>query len=371
MAFGQDFLQGFVGANALRDYTHASKTFLTNGYEFTPRNKFLFHVYFNINLDIPSLRTVFSADAAKVGLMVKTVDLPQFQISVDTMNQYNRKRLVQNRIDYQPCKFTFHDDQGDLIRNMWYNYFSYYYTDPTYKYDSAENSVGTSGSSGLNPNGFSYATSDIYSQTRSQNDWGYIGDSYTNTSPNGINTGTPGSGKQPFFRDIRIYGMSQHSYAAYILINPLITSWVHDQYNYSEGSGIMQHSMDVRYETVKYYSGDIGGVRPDTFVQGFGDPAYYDTITSALARPGSQHTVLGQGGLIDAGLGIYNDLTRDGNINVLGAVQKSVNLWQTWKNQDLRPVVNQEAKDGIKAILRGITNNPSGTPVFPVPPRQP
>jgi hypothetical protein len=43
------------------------------------------------------------------------------------------------------------------------------------------------------------------------------------------------AGKPPFFRDIRIYGMDQHKFAEYVLINPLITNWRHDQYNYSEG----------------------------------------------------------------------------------------------------------------------------------------
>ena len=45
MAFGQDFLNTFFGNDFLKDYTHASKTFRTNGYENAPRLKFLFHVY--------------------------------------------------------------------------------------------------------------------------------------------------------------------------------------------------------------------------------------------------------------------------------------------------------------------------------------
>jgi hypothetical protein len=60
MAFGQDFLKGFIGADGLKTYSHASKTFLTNGYELAPRQKFLFHVYFTVNSgQIPALRSVF------------------------------------------------------------------------------------------------------------------------------------------------------------------------------------------------------------------------------------------------------------------------------------------------------------------------
>ena len=101
MSFGQDFLKGFIGDNGLRDYTHASKTFRTNGYELKPRFKFLFHTFFNLNTTgIRALANAFDGgDQASIGLSVKTVDLPSYNISVDTLNQYNRKRLVQSKID--------------------------------------------------------------------------------------------------------------------------------------------------------------------------------------------------------------------------------------------------------------------------------
>jgi hypothetical protein len=76
-----------------------------------------------------------NGDVATVGLMVKSVQLPTYSIDVDTMNQYNRKRLVQSKINYNPVQIIFNDDQGDLIRNMWYNYYSYYYKDPSQKYE--------------------------------------------------------------------------------------------------------------------------------------------------------------------------------------------------------------------------------------------
>ena len=104
MAFGQDFLKGFGPGEGLADYAHAAKTFLTNGYEFAPRSKFLFHVYFTINTAyVPLLASAFNnQDIATIGLMVKNVQLPNYQIDVEVMNQYNRKRLVQKKIEYQP-----------------------------------------------------------------------------------------------------------------------------------------------------------------------------------------------------------------------------------------------------------------------------
>lgn len=352
MAFGQDFLKGFLGDNGLRDYTHASKTFRTNGYELSPRVKFLFHVFFNINTgQIPALAQIFgSGDVVSVGLSVKTVDLPSYQIDVDTMNQYNRKRLVQSKINYQPVQVVFNDDQSDLIRNMWYNYYAYYYKDPSQQYEGVPNTKGTSGPLQTTPAGFGYNTRDIYSNDRFVNDWGYIGEGYSD------GTSSP-DGKPPFFRDIKIYGMSQHKFAAYVLVNPMITDWKHDTYDYSQGGGIMTNSMTVKYETVKYYSGAIGQSRPDTNVVGFADPAHYDQIRSSLSRPGSKATFLGQGGLLDAGIGIYEDLEallsgRGSLANVIGGVQKALNVNETLKKNKVSDIVRSDGRAVREDVLR-------------------
>jgi hypothetical protein len=355
MAWGQEFEKQFFGGQGLKDYAHASKTFRTNGYELAPRNKFLFHCFFNMNTDmIPSLGKIYtSTEQASIGLLVKTIQLPKFTIDTEILNQYNRKRVIQKKINYSPVLTTFHDDGGDLIRNMWYNYYSYYYKDPNQAYVMpAQN--GSMGQSQSLP-GFAYNARDIYANDRVVNDWGYVGESYNqgNAGSGGVGSGgDQSSGKPAFFKDITIYGMDQHKWVSYVLINPLIKSWDHDTYNYSEGSGTMQNSMTIDYETVKYYSGAIGGVRPDSNVVGFADPAYYDTIRSSLARPGSTQTVLGQGGLLDAGLGIIEDLQSGGPAGIIGAVQKAGTAYNTFKGKDLRSTVNEEANIGLKSVLR-------------------
>ena len=374
MSFGQDFLKGFIGDNGLRDYTHASKTFRTNGYELAPKLKFLFHTYFNLNPQIPGVQQLLgNGNAASIGLSVKTVDLPSYQISVDTLNQYNRKRLVQSKIKYQPIQITFNDDGGDLIRNLWYTYFNYYYKDPVNKYEGVPNTNGNSGDLQTTPAGFSYNTSDTYSN-RFVNDWGYAGESYSD--------GTfSANGKPAFFKDIKIYGLNQHKFAAYVLINPMITDWRHDTYDYSQGNGTMTHTVTIDYETVKYYSGAIGAARPDTNVVGFADPNYYDQIRSSLARDGSQATVLGQGGLLDAGVGIMSDIQAlaSGNgslVNVLGGVQKALNVNATLKRNSIGDLVRNDAttiqQDVLRNSLPGAVRaaaNSANSQIFPKAPR--
>jgi len=355
MAFGQDFLKGFTNEDGLRDYAHASKTFLTNGYGLAPRSKYLFHVFFTINTAyIPALRSAFSdnQEIATIGLMVKNVQLPTYTMGVETMNQYNRKRLVQTKIDYQPVQFEFHDDGNDLIRGLWYSYYSYYYKDPSQKYDNLSPNNGSLGPLTNTPNGFNYNTRDIYDDSRSVNDWGYIGESYTD-GKNNVSIGR--AGKMPFFRDVRIYGLNQHQWNSYVLINPMITEWQHDQFDYAQGNGTMSHRMTMRYETVKYGTGAIGDVRPDTNVVGFGDPAYYDNIISGITRTGQNATVLGQGGLLDAGIGIAEDLASGGVAGLVGAIQKSTAAYNTYKDKNLKSIVNQEVKTGAQGILKSST----------------
>ena len=389
MAFGQDFLKTFFGNDYLKDYTHASKTFRTNGYENAPRLKFLFHVYFNINTsEVPALRTIFSGtDSSTVGILVKNIELPKYQVQVDTLNQYNRKRLVQKKIDYQPIRAVFHDDGGDLIRNMWYNYYAYYYKDPNQPYRGQTATNGSIGASANRQAGFGYNTRDIYANDRQVNDWGYVGESYGDGSQSGNPGGNPAAGKPAFFRDISIYGFNQHKFVEYVLINPMITEWAHDQYNYAESNGTMENSMTVAYETVKYYSGGIGKSRPDTNVQGFANPQYYDQVRSPIGRPGGTQSILGQGGLLDAGIGIYEDLQTGSVAGVIGAVQKAGTAYNTFRGKDLKAIAREEANAGIKDVLRNtipgqvrpqINGQPGAlqgvtqrlqAPIFPTPPR--
>jgi hypothetical protein len=380
MAFGQDFLKSFFGNDYLRDYRHASKTFRTNGYENAPRFKFLFHVYFNINTaQIPALRNAFpSGDQSTIGLLVKNIELPSYRLDVETLNQYNRKRVIQKKIEYQPVRTVFHDDGGDLIRTLWYNYYSYYYKDPSQKYNGVPNTNGTIGANQTTPNGFDYNARDIYDNDRLVNDWGYIGEGYQDV----VNNNGRG-GKPAFFRDISIYGFNQHKFVEYVLINPMITEWNHDTYDYSQGDGMMENTMTINYESVKYYTGGIGAARPDTYAQGFADPNSYDIEQSPLQRPGGTRSILGQGGLLDTGIGIFSDLQSGSVAGVIGAVQKAGTAYGTFKGRDLKSIVKAETIEGVRGVLQNtvpgaVRAQPNGqqsiqqrlqAPIFPSPRR--
>ena len=359
--FGQQIFQGFTAVNGLRGYDHANRVFTPNGYELKPRFKFLFHVAFTINTaQIPALRGALGlTDINNISLLVKTVDLPKYTIATETLNQYNRKRVIQTKINYDPVNITFHDDGSDLVRNVWYNYYSYYYKDASQPYGSTNSTNGSMGAEGNGTRGFGYSARDIYNQDRmgGVNDWGYIGEAINDG-------GQSDSGKPPFFTDIRIFGFDyQHKYAEYVLINPLISNWSHDTYDYSQGNGLMQHSMTINYETVKYKQG-----APNTQAPGFANAAHYDTTPSPLARPGGLATILGQGGLIDTAGGIAADLQSGSVLGLIGAAQKAGTLYNTFKGKNLKSIAVAEATAfGIKAVqgslpgaVRSVANKADG-----------
>jgi hypothetical protein len=333
----QDAAGTFFGSDFLRDYTHASKTFRTNGYQTAPKFKFLFHVYFEIN---PQAYSENVSTGANFGLAVKTVKLPGFSFSTTEMNQYNRKRIIQTKIKYDPVNISFHDDNGNMIRNLWKAYYNYNYADGT------KPKVVFAGARGgaVNQTGTLATYNDRTTYVPSitgNDDWGYIGE-----TPN------PTGNKIPFFKNITVFGLNRHNFVAYTLINPIISKFDHDTYSYSENSGTMEMQMNLDYETVVYNEGAIDGRTPSNIVTGFGLNANYDRTVSPIARPGANGTILGQGGLVD---GVGGTMSALGEGNILGAIQAAGTTYNTFKNVPLKNLVKSE-------VVAGITNAVQQTP---------
>ena len=346
--FFSDVTTGFLENPNLRDATHASKTFRTNGYGYAPKFKFSFHVYFELNNDyIPW--TVQMPQDNNFGLAVKNIQLPKYSFDLHTLNQYNRKRVVQTKIKYDPINVTFHDDNSNLIRKLWYNYYTYYYKDATQQDVTSGNTTSRAdvvkGSSDLNHRNY-YDPS-----IQGNNDWGYVGET---SKPQTPSAAALGISKAPFFRAINIYGFNQHNFVLYRLLNPMIESFTHDTYDYSQGDGVMEHQMTLQYETVKYYDGAIDGKNPGQIVKQFGSEDHYDKTLSPIARPGSQSSIMGPGGLVDAAGGIMGDLESG---NILGAIQKAGVAKNTFKNpQNILNIAKGEIVSGVANSLKGTPN---------------
>jgi len=230
----------------LRDQRHASKTFVTDQFRLAPKSNFLFHVAFSINVAALKNSNIVQRHGKEINMLVKSIDLPQFKINIETLNQYNRTKVVQYRHTPQELGVKFHDDNMGLINEVWQNYYSYYYADST----SAKNAGA-------------------YNRTATRNS-NFI------KTPYGFDNGST----TPFFNSITIYQMARHEYVSYKLINPIITSWNHNKLDYGQ-TGVHDFDMKLAYEAVSYGNGVVTEGDPE----GFGFIDHYDTDKSPLVGP--------------------------------------------------------------------------------------
>lgn len=282
----------------LRDFRHAAKIFEPGAFDLAPKFKFLFHTYFDIN---PEAYSQSILTGSNFGLLVKTVKLPSFNLKTQEMNQYNRKRIIQSKITYDPISITFQDDNINVITKLWNAYYNYYYADESNLNGLYQNGGPLRPGNSIN----SYNNRNIYNSDIKDNNWGYVGESYKQ----GILT------KVPFFRNITVFGFNRHNFTAYTLINPIITKVDHDQYNYSDGQGTMEIKMDINYETVAYNQGSMDGNTPENIVQGFGLQDSYDRIGSPLGAKEIRSIYNGRDGLKNAAGGFQKPL-RDSDFSI-------------------------------------------------------
>lgn len=275
MASVNPLLSPLVKGETMRDYKHASRTFVDNNYELQPRHQHLFHVVFEFTAEAQGLFN--TVEKLEMPILVKSIDLPSYTIDVQTHNQYNRQVQTHHKISYNPITATFHDDVKELIRNLWHKYYVFYSADPTYSLD-----------------GNNYNTQDRYAN-RTQSQWGMQ------------------RGNKRFFKNIKIYSMHNHKFAEYTLINPIITSFNHDSHAYASAN-LMQHSMQVQFETVKYATGYVNDIGP----KGFGE-LHYDVETSDLSNGNPAGQVFINGQLVNTNGQSSTDLFTGNNLGTIGS----------------------------------------------------
>lgn len=315
MAILNGFLRSIAVDDNVRDYAHASRTFIDGNYRLAPKYKFIFYVLFGVNPAAVGAKS--HIEEMEIGQLVKTIDLPKFDVDLQEYNQYNRTRNVQTKFHYDPVTITFHDDSSNVIRDFWYKYYSYYNHDPSYPETS-------------------YFQNDRY-RRRTQQSWGMTGDK-----------------EVPYLNFIKIYSLSQKVASEYTLINPKIEKFDFDTHDNFATADVMQHTMQIRYESVKM------ATKHASDIPGFGE-LHYDTRPSPLnPAGGNTDSLLGPGGVLDTGQSIAGDLASG---NVLGAVFKGISAGNNWKGTDFKAVATEELVTIGRDILRG--KNPANAYYFP------
>jgi hypothetical protein len=305
------------GGPNLKDYQHASRLFVDDDMRLAPKTKYLYHVVFNINT--AAINLVDSSfkfrHQNEINMLVKNAELPRFSIQTDTLNQYNRKKNVQVKVDYQPVQIRFHDDNNGVTRRLWEAYFKYYYADPT----SAQNNEA-------------YFRNAMKSGAFIRAAYGLDNNSFP-----------------PFFNDITIYQMAKKQWNSYKLVNPLISAWNHDSLDYSSSQPAEQ-SMTLIYESVAYGNGIVGRGSPP----GFGIEHYDGTLSPV--QFGAAGTIAGA---IQGATSVFGAISTNqafsSPINALATAITAVNTYQNVKSLSNQSVSTSQAIAGVVGGLNAST----------------
>ncbi len=327
-----NFLNGFLdnvvsGAlnpkGTLADYQHGARLYVDDSHRLSPKVKFLYHVSIDINREASAIIPQLGAKHInELNMLVKSVDLPRYNVQTDVKHQYNRKRVVQKRIDYQPITVTFHDDSFGVTTAMWEAYYRYYFRDGQY--------------AKVMPAGAPDPTIKEYHNHSAYN----RGAAYGRTV---YRYGLDNDSFAPFFNNITIYQLSRKRYTAMTLVNPIIASWSHDAMDNSASEPV-SNQMVLEYETVHYSRGPIGKAGP----KGFAEEHYDKTPSPISLAGGGASSLLGAGGVLAGAGSVLADI--QGGTVGFGTVLRAANSIQNLGGLTKSGIGGELIGEGLDAI---------------------
>lgn len=324
---------GFGNLGNMKDAAHASRLYLDDFYALAPKNSWIYYVEFDVNQNAILDETWANQQRiTEVGMLVKSADLPRFNVQTEIMHQYNRKVVIQKGIEYDQVSMVFHDDQTNVVHNLWLNYFRYYYA------DSQPASGGPVGSPITNKQ-----------QAYSNNKFNPP-DNLFDPVKYGLNSELV---DKPFFRSITIYQMNRKLFTSYKLVNPIIKTWEHDKLEQTDGGKFAESKMTILFETVLYGAGRILKDTPTGFAM-----FHYDNSPSPLSiAGGGNSSIFGPGGIIDGAIDVFGDiegLSKNSAFNGLGGPGDNSNalksvLGTAIKGANLANNLNKVSLNSLKA----------------------
>ena len=311
MVWRNNFLKQLVGGDTMKDYQHAARLYTDQTFRLAPKNRFLYHVVFDINPNAVG-KSINNTEQLELGMIVKRCDLPSYNFNVEQKNKYNFKDYVQTGIQYQPVSIVLHDDMGDVATAFWKSYYQHYIVDT---------------------NQSEVAFKAGYNESKGMQRFGL--DTGNNTK---------------FFNSISIFQLSRGLFTEYKMMNPIVNDWANGSMDQGDGAGVNEHAFSISYSGVLMRNGEIG-VDP----AGFAD-FHYDKTPSPNSTGG------------DSVFGVLGGITKTASLlssgNILGAGLSALTTYEKIKSGRAVRGVNEEiigiAKDAIKAGTNnlGATSKP-------------
>lgn len=212
---------------------------------------------------------------AQVQPLVKTIEMPSFKIETTPLNQYNRKRLSQTKIGFEPVKVVFHDVADGKTLKFWEMYYRYYFGDGN---EPGKNEVRqpTGNASpvtteqflknitpSFNPNlaGLPASIKNIFTgqtgtksptnQVGSKQDTENIVADTLNNHAFGFNLPTVQNIRN-LIQTIDIYQVHGGRFNQVTLVNPRVAAFTHDVLSYAENGKTLELTFTFEYEYAYY-----------------------------------------------------------------------------------------------------------------------
>lgn len=201
-----------------------------------PRQKFQGYVNFipNRSLFTESWYKDSAAFRTQISSLVRTATLPEVEFKTETKNQYNRKRIINTGVEYQPVDIKVFDTINNDWLTMFMKYYSYHYMNPRNKGDGTRDGIGadtirgTSGDSISSKFGFDNGDFD-------SNKYGFNLNLYSE-----------------FFERIDYVLYHGNTGIQYSLFNPVLTRFRTGEIDYAS-SEVMEFDMTFEYESFAVY----------------------------------------------------------------------------------------------------------------------
>lgn len=236
----------------VRDSRLASQNFGLGGSSFSavPKSKFTYFVRFH--------RAVGSSLATwdqNLGLVVKSLDKPKISFETETLNQYNKKRVIQKKAEFQPMTLRLHDTIDNRVLQMFNDYYNFYYGDR---------------------------------QNTSDDEWFYdvTLDEFINTGQWGFVPPAGEPNQSYFFSKIEVIQFYNGMYDQFDLVHPKLSSFDPDDLDYSNGNTPNEIQLTFEYEGIIQRA--LGEPLTDDMVKtmGLDNSGFYETGDMALVAPG-------------------------------------------------------------------------------------
>ena len=322
MNFRQLFLDQLVNGDTMKDYKHAARLYLDEAFRLSPKNRFLYHVVFNINpLAAGNMLNRAKGEQIELGMLTKSVDLPSYQFNVEMKNQYNYKNYVQTGITYEPVTITLHDDMGDVATAFFKSYYQHYMTDTLHQ----------------------------------QGEYNAIKFDNKNTpEPAAGKWGMDNGEDERFLNSVSIFQLHRQRFTEFRLMNPIINDYRTGSMDQADGGGVAEQSFSVSYSGVLIEAGAIKRDKP----QGFAVLHYDNTKSPISPLGGGTDSIFGSGGVL-AGISTAFGLAKSGNF--LGALLSGVTTYKTIKRGKATRGIKEEIFGLAGTFLSGARNNLGAT----------